>query len=780
MISMSQFFSDSASVCTGLSFVVVACMLAVSTLAVLQSRLTRRRSERLVQEERDRLDAFFESSPTGLVVFDQRRTIVRLNASAARLTAGTTAQVVSQRHGVALNCAHSTQCQFCSAARLTAGTTAQVVSQRHGVALNCAHSTEHAQGCGYSALCQFCALRKVISAVLAEGRAMRDVELPMVVVRDGGLRTVWLRLGAEPFELSGVRHVIVAVDDITVHKQLVDKMQQASSELERMNDEIQKANQAKGLFLANMSHEIRTPLNGIIGMTSLLIDTAMSAEQREYAGTIYSSSEALLQIVNDILDFSKIEANKLVLENAAFDLKQCLEDVVRVMAPSASKKRLELAYNVDKSARMAWTGDTGRIRQVLINLVGNGIKFTERGGVVISVAGKQLDDERHQLEFGVRDTGVGILPEQQERLFQSFTQVDTSATRRFGGAGLGLAISKRLCELMGGTLWVESKGVPGQGSDFRFTIVVRRDGGIQAPSDSGACAALACKRVLLVEGHAATREMLSEHVMGWGMVPVVAGSGTAALAALRSQDAVDVAVIDFELADLGGIQLAKAIHALPSRADLKIVRLVQLGDRTFEGVEKHFVASVTKPATATQLREALIDALTPRSAVSLASPAPRAAPEGARLSDEVARLYPLRILLAEDNVVNQKVAVSLLRKLGYEVDVVVDGVEVLEALSKFAYDVVLMDVQMPELDGEQTTIRIRKETPAERQPWIVAMTANALKGDRERYLSLGMNDYIPKPIRTERLIEVLMAAQPAVRRSGGARGEGDPSPETAE
>jgi signal transduction histidine kinase/CheY-like chemotaxis protein len=723
--------------CEGLSIVVIVCMFLIVSLSIVHAMLVRRRSARLIQVERDQLEAFFESSPTGLVVFDQNRLIVKLNAAAASLAVGDSSHMLNRQHGVALHCAHS---------------------------------ADHAQGCGYSRQCQLCPLKKVIETVIGEGKTLRNVEVPLVVVRDGGLRSIWLRLGAEPFDLAGRRHVIVAVDDVSQQKHLADKLQLSSTELERMNEEIRNSNMAKSMFLAHMSHEIRTPLNGIMGMTGLLVETALTPEQRDYASTIYSSSEALLQIVNDILDISKIEANKLVLENSVFDLKQCLEDVIRVMAPTAAKKRLELVYRVDQAICTMCIGDTGRIRQVLLNLVGNALKFTERGEIVVTASGRPLDDERYQLEFSVRDKGVGILPEQQARLFQSFSQIDNSTTRRFGGAGLGLAISKRLCELMGGTLWVESKGIPGQGSDFRFTIVVRGGACRLTPSITVANAALAKKRVLLVDEHAQTREMLAELVMGWDMVPIVAVSASGALGLLRGHEPVDVAVIDNDLSDMSGPHMAKAVHALPGRAELKIVRLLRLGDRIAEGAEKHFVASVPKPVTATQLQDALSEALTARGSVSPQAAVPRP-PEGIRRTDELANSHPLRLLLAEDHLVNQKVALALLGRLGYRADVAEDGTKVLESLGRVTYDVVFMDVQMPELDGEQTTLRIRKELPVERQPWIIAMTANAIKGDRERYLSLGMNDYIPKPIRMERLVEVLRAAKPeSLRTSYGAQG----------
>lgn len=732
--------STSALDYSGFALAVVSCLLLVALLSVINVVCVRRRSAKLIQAERDKLNAFFEASPTGMVVVDQNRTIVRLNSAAVALASGSASGLIGKKQGDALRCVSATK---------TAG------------------------GCGFGSECSLCPLRKVIDSVITDGKPLRNVELPMVLVREGGVRTIWLRVGVEPFEIAGHRHVILTIDDMTEAKRNLEKMKQASVELERMNREIQQANQTKGQFLANMSHEIRTPLNGVIGMTGLLMNTALSEEQREFADTIRASGEALLMVVNDILDFSKIEADKMVLENTSFDLQHCLEKALRVVAPAAAKKKLELVYKIDQTVQPVWIGDAGRLSQILVNLLGNAIKFTERGEVVITVAGAQLEAKRFRLDFAVRDTGVGIPLEVQDKLFQSFSQVDSSATRRFGGTGLGLAISKRLCELMGGSMSLESKGVPGQGCTFRFSIIVHGDADTQMPSVQIANKGLAGKRVLIVDDNASSREMLSEQTLRWKMAPVMAVSGTAALGLLQGPEPIDVAIVDSQMPDLSGLKVAEATRQLPHRAGLRLILLTQMGERVERELLVSADVSMTKPVSAAQLHDALVSALSVRPALAQTQTAPAFVP----LQGDVGQTHPLRILLAEDNVVNQKVAVKLLGKLGYHADVVSDGSQVLDGLAKIPYDVVLMDVQMPELDGEETTIRIRKELPAERQPWIVAMTANALKGDRERYLAVGMNDYLSKPVRPERLIEVLKAAQPlSVRTSGQAAGSsGSPS-----
>lgn len=565
--------------------------------------------------------------------------------------------------------------------------------------------------------------------------------------------------------LSGA---VVSFRDISGQRDADKKLIEAYRKVERINRELQEAGQVKNQFLAHMSHEIRTPLNCIIGMTGLLLSTRLDDEQVEFAETIRLSGESLLDIVNEILDFSKIEAKKMELEKQPFDLRHCVEDAVDLVASSAAKKGLEVTYLIEETLHNWWVGDATRIRQILVNLLGNAVKFTDQGEVDLTVSGRPNDDGCYSITFSVRDTGVGVPPERLDRLFHSFSQVDVSVSRRFGGTGLGLAISKRLCELMGGAMSVESSGVPGQGSTFRFSIPLVPDYSLRSLIEHAvATSTVMGKKALVVERNATSRETLSQQLKSLGVACVVVDSVPLALQRLRAVDlfdmpeTFDVAIIDMQFTDTDSRPLGLAMRELPQREKLPLILLSPLGAHVESTPALNNVAHVTKPVKLSLLYEALMKVLASHQATRRVTPAPYNPYDSA-----IGKRHALRILLAEDNVVNQKVATRILSKIGYRADVVSNGLEALEALHRTPYDVVLMDVQMPEMDGEQASIRIRQEIPAGRQPWIVAMTAHAMNGDRERYQAAGMNDYIPKPIRVERLIEVLQSIQPLSQRTG--------------
>ncbi len=565
---------------------------------------------------------------------------------------------------------------------------------------------------------------------------------PHVQMRTGGQ---WIRISERRTEDGGT---VAIYSDIT--------------ELKQAEEAAEAANEAKSTFLATMSHEIRTPMNGVIGMSNLLLDTRLEDEQREIAETINNSAEALLTIINDILDFSKVEAGRLELDPRPFELRECLESAIDLMAPKTAEKGLDLGYIVEPGTPEGIVSDSTRLRQVLLNLLNNAVKFTDKGEIAVSVSqvsssGMSDPGGECTLLFSVRDTGIGIPRDRMDRLFKSFSQVDASTTRRHGGTGLGLAISKSLVELMGGDIWVES--IEGKGATFSFTIRAPAAPAPRYAQLSLTKAELAGKHLLIVDDNATNRRILILQAQSWAMTADATESPTEALRLMTSGEAYDVAVLDMHMPEMDGLELAQKIRTLGAQKKLPLIllsSLVPLSVRARTDIESiGFAAVLPKPIKPSPLLAAFMN-------IFAGAPLRAPRPEHRRMRDvdgTMGARLPLRILLVDDNATNRKLGAKVLERLGYMVDVAVDGRAAIASYKGGRHDVILMDIEMPDMDGIEATRLIRASDFDEgNKPFIVALTANAMAGDRERYLDAGMDDYVSKPLRVEDLIASLRKA----------------------